>query len=366
MQILLIEDNPDHADLVMECAQQAYNGCAQITWHTELLPALELLKAGKSGDQTLDLCLSDLQLPDSSVAETIACLKELETKVPIVVLTSLHDEDKAKILIQGGAQDYLSKEDLNDTVLYRTCTYAIERRHQTVLLEERNRDQAAFCYSLSHDFKGPLRRIGTALKFLKEDLSKRVEFTSEELDHFSTLDNNISAVNTLVSDLYQYLILDNEREDFCKVDLSEIAYESQSLLNTDNTDALKIHITSLPIVEGSRSQLVLLFKNLLDNSIKYCRDRPNINLRLEASSNDRYAVISIADNGVGIDPSKIDSIFRPFQRLHVEGVDPGSGLGLSIVKRIVDNHSGTIRLDSKVGQGTTVFISLPYYSSLAS
>ena len=363
MQILLIEDNPDHADLMMDCIQEAFAGRARINWLQELEPALEIINCANK-DQLPDICFCDLQLPDSSTFDTINTLNSLESPLPIIVMTSLHDEEKARQLIQGGVQDYIAKDDLEARHLYKTCIYAIERQRQTVLLEEKNRDQASFCYSLSHDFKGPIRRIGITLDFLKEDLSKRIELQAEEIEHFDMIKKNIGVMNMLISDLYQYLSLDANTNNFDHVDLNAVIEESKQLLDV-NTEDLTLNINTLPTVEGNRSQLVLLFKNLLDNSVKYCRYNPIIIVRYDTSPSERYAVITIKDNGIGIDADKIGNIFTPFQRLHNEQDIPGSGLGLSIVKRIVDNHNGSIYADSKTNDGTTISVHLPFKQLLS-
>ena len=359
MQLLLIEDNPDHADILMECIQKAFKGNANITWYTEFFPALELLN-NPIRDQRPDICFCDLQLPDSSIQETISELNSLDTSVPIIILTSLHDEDKAKELIKGGAQDYISKDDLNASQLYKTCTYAIERQRQTVLLEEKNRDQAAFCYSLSHDFKGPIRRIGNSIQFLREDLSKRIELTNQELEYFTSIEKNASVINKLIEDLYQYLNLDIQRENFADLSLDEVVQEAKDLINSDKNQS-DISISPLPNINGNRAQLVILFKNLLENSLKYCEGNPIIHIRNEVSTDDRFAVISVRDNGIGMEANKISRIFNPFERLHSNELEAGSGLGLSIVKRIVDNHHGVVHVDSAPRSGTTFTLTFPYF-----
>ncbi len=364
MQVLLIEDNPDHAELVMDTIQNAYSGSAEIDWHTELFPALALLSDTSLSEHHFDICLCDLQLPDSGIDETTTKLQHLDSYVPIVVLTSLDDEGKAKTLLQKGVQDYLSKEDLQPSHLYRTCTYAIERKRQTVQIENRNRDQAAFCYSLSHDFKGPLRRIGNLLDFLKDDLSERVELTEKEKEHFDAIHKNVGSVNALIGDLYQYLDLENSRENFVDVNLNEVIEEAQQLLGLADSHPAHITVSALPCINGNRAQLVILFKNLLDNAIKYCQGNPIVYVRMDVGPNDRFVLISVHDNGIGIAAEKIDRIFSPFQRLHGDSEYTGTGLGLSIVKRIIDNHQGRIQVQSELGKGTTITVSLPLVHAL--
>ena len=357
MQILLVEDNPDHADLLMECIQEAFSRQANIDWHTELGPALTILNNAQ--ENNIDICLCDLALPDSNTQETIFTLNQLKSNIPIIVLTSLQDEEKARSLIKGGIQDYIGKDQLDPVQLYKSCIYAVERQRQRVLLEEKTRDQAAFCYSLSHDFKGPIRRIGNALNFLKDDLSKKIELTNEEKDYFETIEKNVTNVNTLIGDLYQYLSLDSKRDNFTQVDLNLIIQEALQILDVD-LESFSINITKLPKVSGNHAQLVVLFKNLIDNSIKYCHIKPVILIRAVDSTSDRHAVISVSDNGPGIDEDAWGKVYTPFVRLNNNPNCPGTGLGLSIVKRIVDNHLGIINIESLPNKGTTFNIQLPF------
>lgn len=356
MNILLIEDNPDHADIIMEVLQEAYKGQARIDWHTHFHTGLE-----KLSEFRYDICLCDLTLPDSRFDETTEKLRTIRTATPIVVLTSLEDEKIAADLINQGVQDYFSKDELDPKLLYRICSYAIERKKYTALLEKKTIDQDLFCQSLTHDFKAPIRRIGVTTQFLKNDLETNYELGETEKRHFKVISDNINAINQLVSTLFKYLNLDADNASFNPIDLQKVAMEAQSLVAQDTDSDATVNISRLPTLQANHPQMLLLFTNLISNSIKYNLNKPVINVSSHTDEKNNYCIIKIQDNGIGIEKRYYDKIFEPFQRLHGNNEFPGTGLGLSMVKRIVENHRGEIGIDSQLGVGTTFSVRLPYF-----
>lgn len=353
MQILLIEDNPDHAELVQETLHAAYPSDTSIAWRSTLNEGLIDLKNNR-----FDLFLCDLKLPDSNIEATIISLQNLITYTPIIVLTSLDDEEVAKLLIHTGVQDYIPKESLNPELLLRVCNHSIERKKQTVELEQRNTDQARFCFSLCHDFKEPIRKISTMLSMLKEDLGPKVKFTSENKWCFDSVQKNTASLITLIDGLYEYLSLENNEVSFGPVNLNKILEQIETQFIASDIQA-DIKYDSLPTIDGIHSQLLLLFKNIISNGIKYNARNPIIQISHTLNPAENTCIIIIKDNGIGMKSKYLDEIFSPFKRLHSKGKYPGTGLGLSIAKRVVEHHLGEISVDSELGIGSIFTLSLP-------
>ncbi|HMZ81537.1 MAG TPA: ATP-binding protein, partial [Acidobacteriota bacterium] len=122
-----------------------------------------------------------------------------------------------------------------------------------------------------------------------------------------------------------------------------------------------IHFTPLPTILADPSQIVLVFQNLIGNALRFCHDVPIIHI--SARLQDNEWVFSVKDNGIGIEPRFFERIFVIFQRLHTKSEYPGSGIGLSICKRIVERHGGRIWVQSEPQVGTTFFFSLPAIDS---
>ncbi|WP_339725162.1 ATP-binding protein [uncultured Paraglaciecola sp.] len=360
MKILLIEDNPDHLELIQECCFGAFTEQCEVITFTTLTAGLEALNSS-----IFDIALIDLSLPDSNMQSTTQSLKELQTLVPIIVLTSLQDGEIGRQLIKDGAQDFLPKDSLQKTLLQRMVLYAIERKHHQVQLENRTRNQQTFCRSLSHDFKAPIRNVGQLNSILKEQLSKRNVLDSEDLDLFEKIQSRLQTMNRLVEGLYDYILTDQIAAGNELVDFNQIILELKQILLSDNQANASINYCNLPVIKGNRTQIFMLLQNIIENAIKYCKGPPVITITAEAiHKKTRFnhylsQQIKIFDNGIGIDKRFIHNLFEPFRRLHNDSEYQGTGLGLSTVKRIMTNHKGEVSIQSELGKGTCITLEFP-------
>ncbi|WP_158967200.1 ATP-binding protein [Paraglaciecola sp. L3A3] len=360
MKVLLIEDNPDHLELIIECCYGAFTDSCQVETFDTLSAGLAAL-----GSSIFDIALIDLSLPDSNIEATTQTLKQLQTTVPIIVLTSLQDGEVGRQLIKDGAQDFLPKGSLHDTLLQRMALYAIERKHHQVQLENRTLDQQTFCRSLSHDFKAPIRNVGQLTSLLKDRLTDRQVLDSEDHNLFEKIENRLHTMNRLVEGLYDYILTDHISAGNELVDLNQIIIELKPILFNDAKTQVSIHCDNLPIIHGNRAQIFMLVQNILENAIKYCEQEPVITITYEVihvkTKLNEYLLhqIKICDNGIGIETRFINEIFEPFRRLHSESEYRGTGLGLSTVKRIMKNHNGKVLIESEKNKGTCITLQFP-------
>ncbi|TWX73619.1 hybrid sensor histidine kinase/response regulator [Colwellia sp. C1TZA3] len=346
MKVIVIEDNPDHFEII----EDAFASITEI--HAQVVRA-DTLAAGKSMlfSQHFDICLCDLQLPDSAIEQTVEWLSSQTHPLPMVTLTSLHSIEIAQNLLHKGVQDYLSKDELTPLLLYKTCRYAIERfRHQQEIAGY-NQDMQVFCDSLSHDFNGHINRIKGVSGALKSDLMERTPCTANELQWFDYLEKSTSEVQNLVSDLQSYLSVGYVNQVFETVNLKLVVDKVvASLKSTLQIDFEANMPNELATISGNTALLQLLFQNLIANSIKFNNDRPIIDITMQDNGN--YVDIILQDNGIGFDPVHAKKIFSPFNRLANGKKFSGSGLGLSIVKRIIAHHDGSIEAHSALGVGS--------------
>jgi len=230
-------------------------------------------------------------------------------------------------------------------------------------IHERQSDLQTFCHSLSHDFTGPLRRINQQIECAVEDLK---ENGVEAIDEFNLLEmakNNTHTLMEITNGLVEYLVADVPTQLTDLVDLEEIVSTALEMLEQQGSMKPEVHRTSLPTIVGSRSQIQVLFKNLMENAIKYNKNYPVITISHTENVDNSEVIIAIKDNGIGMSNDYIDTVFTPFTRLHTIDQYAGSGLGLSIVKKMVMNHNGNIRVESTPGSGSTFFVSLPLRAS---
>ncbi|WP_077339156.1 hybrid sensor histidine kinase/response regulator [Pseudocolwellia agarivorans] len=346
MKVLIIEDNPDHRELIEDALHLIKDVRVKIS-------SAATAESGKSMllNRNYDACLCDLQLPDSTIEETIEWLGSQRFSTPIIILTSLNNLQIAKDLLNQGIQDYIPKNEISPQLLYRTCRYAIDRwRHQQVI-EEHNKDMKAFCASLSHDFNGQINHIKLISDILKTDLEARVTLTPDEKNWFKYLNTSTTAIHELVYSLQQYLLVGSTKRVFELVNLADVVNEVVELLKESVDKDFTLNIkTPLPTIKGNAGLLHLLFQNLIGNSIKFNENVPEI--FLSSKENGRIVSIYIQDNGIGFDVEKTKEIFTPFKRLADKSKYPGSGIGLSIVKQVIDHHRGSIQVESEIGVGS--------------
>ena len=139
------------------------------------------------------------------------------------------------------------------------------------------------------------------------------------------------------------------------VNLNDLVPSVLGLLNLDTTDACQITLEPLPTVAGDSTLIQQVFANLLENAVKFSRDRTPARITIGCQAD---GTLYVQDNGVGFDMAYADKLFTPFQRLHSTTAFPGTGIGLAIVQRIIHRHQGRIWVDSAPDQGTTVFFTL--------
>lgn len=356
MHILIAEDNQDHLELIVDMLRSSFGRLCDIRHHTTLRDAIHHLE-----HKRVDVFLCDLKLPDSAIHETVERIKALEDAPPIIVLTSLHDDELAQRLVKEGIQDFLPKDELTPSQLVRACHYAIERKKLTRSLLEKNEDYKAFCYSLTHDFKSSLWQISRFAQIFKLETQKK--YPDDKVLPYQYLDkisSKIEGIQKLIEDLQDFLSIDSLMENYLPISLTLAARNAADMLG--ETVAKRngsVEVEPLPEVNGNISQIQLLFSNLITNAVKYNdSNRPLVRIYTGDQSDDGVRIV-VEDNGIGIPEEKIATIFTPFERLHRQDQYSGSGLGLSIVKRIMQSHGGRVQVTSTPGQGTRFILLFP-------
>lgn len=239
-----------------------------------------------------------------------------------------------------------------------------ERRHledglreSNEALERSNMELQQFAYVASHDLQTPLRSISGFAQLLKEDYGDRLDDTAD--DWIRRIINGTDTMRTLVRDLLAFSRVDSQAMPFTDIDLGEVVDEVIELLDASIRElGGSVERTELPVVKGDRSQLMQMLENLIGNALKYHGDDPPLVSVSAERAADSWR-ISVADNGMGIDPKHHERIFEIFRRLHTQQDIPGTGIGLAVVRRVVHRHGGDIGLESTPGEGTTFTFTIP-------
>lgn len=247
-----------------------------------------------------------------------------------------------------------------------------ELRDKVYALESANESLEQFAYVASHDLQEPLRKIRAFGDRLSTKYADQLEGTGK--DYIERMQNAAARMQVLIDDLLKFSRVGRVREPFQPVQLSDIVEDILSDIETYVSETnTKVTVNALPAVMGEPSQLRQLFQNLISNAIKFHQpdQSPEITITCEkisaaevedfdiAESASGYHKINIADNGIGFEEKYLDRIFNIFQRLHGRSEYKGTGIGLAICRKIVENHGGFISATSKPGHGSTFYVILP-------
>jgi len=375
--ILLVDDRPENL-LALEAALEPLD--QNLVKATSGEEALRLLLR-----QDFAVILLDVQMPGMDGFDTAIRIKEREkTKdIPIIFLTAISREPHHALRgYSTGAVDYMAKP-FDPWVLRAKVAVFVDlyekssllRKQKELLaqrLEERyraeqaleekakelersNADLQQFAYVASHDLQEPLRVMNGYLDLLADSIGANPDAQSM----ITRIRASTERMDALIQDLLEYARVDAQPEPFQGTNLNEVLeYALGNLEVTIKENDVVVEQTLLPTVKGDQSQLVQLFQNLISNAIKFRSDRRCV-VTIRADQKDTNWEISIQDNGIGIDRAHVERIFTIFERLNPLERYPGSGIGLSVCKKIVERHGGQIWAESKLGEGTTMHFTLP-------
>lgn len=238
-------------------------------------------------------------------------------------------------------------------------------------LEMYNKELDSFTYIASHDLKEPLRKIHTYTNMIAE--SELQTLSEKNMLHFTRIQHAVKRMQNLLDDLLLYSQTTKPAITFEEVDLNDIIkVVEENLAEEIKEHKAQIKTGKLPVVKGLPFQIKQLFENLITNSLKYRKeevspcihiegslvDKKDVQLSLHKKSKQYYKIL-FSDNGLGFEQSYADKVFQLFQRVHTDGKHSGTGIGLTICKKIVQNHNGFIQASSEVNVGTQFEIYFP-------
>jgi signal transduction histidine kinase len=399
-KILLVDDREDN--LIAIEAILAPAGYQFVRAHSGRQALKILLK-----EFDFAMILMDVKMPSLSGFETAALIYEREKlkHIPIIFITANNfgDENIFKGY-QSGAIDYLSKPINPDVLrakvgvlieLYRKNRLLVEQEQKLIAInknlerevnerkasEERvkelnqqlienishlevaNKDLERFAFMASHDLQEPLRKIRI---FCDRLLIRHNDPQKEEASTIQRIQHSAERMQALINDILAFSKMSAEPSDFVDGDLTGIVND----LVAEIADEIKekkaqIVVNPLPSLIINPSLMRTLFQNLINNSIKYRKENtdPLITIRSDnGNGSDKFRRIYVEDNGIGFDQKHAEEIFGMFKRLHSKDKFAGTGIGLALCKKIVEQHNGYISAQSRQNEGTTIIISLPQVS----
>jgi len=277
--------------------------------------------------------------------ETLEYRKDGSTFWSSMSAQAIHDESGKLLYYEGTMEDITPRKQAE-----------AERERLIAELQSKNEELERFTYTVSHDLKAPLITVGGFLGYLEDDIregdSERVKQDVERIN------DAIKKMNRLLNELLELSRIGRMMNPPEKVPFEDIVREAldkvQSQLNNNN---IKVEVgKDMPVVNGDRIRLVEVVQNLLDNAAKFMKNQPNPRIEIGIRQVESESIFFVKDNGIGIEPQFHKKIFGLFDKL-----DPnaeGTGIGLALVKRIVEVHGGRIWVESEEGKGATFCFTL--------
>jgi PAS domain S-box-containing protein len=277
-----------------------------------------------------------------------------------IVITALHDTKNNIVGFSKVTRDLTERKLAEDKI-----------RQYTKELEFQNRELEQFAYAAAHDMKEPLRKIRFYTNLVYDNCGEQLP--EKERDYLKRSINAASRMQILIDDLLTYSKTSSEEMEYKKVDLGKVIAELQ-LAHYDTIRELNAEIETgnLPVIDGVSFQVMQLFDNLLGNALKYHHPerKPHIRIFSEkvtgpdpeidlAKDGETYYRVTVADNGIGFDSQYSEKVFDLFQRLHDKVHYSGTGIGLTLCRKIIQNHQGFMVAHGEEGKGASFMVYFP-------
>jgi two-component system NtrC family sensor kinase len=345
--------------------------------------------------QPFDCLLVDLVMPDMDGIEVCRRINMTghpgENSMAVIMLTACESREDMTRGLEAGADDFVGKS--SDMTVLKARIRALLRRKffqeenrrireellrkemeaaesraarelsetRAVLvkeLERKNKELEAFCYSVSHDLRAPLRSISGFGTALLEDYADKLDERGQE--YLGRVRTAAQRMGDLIDDLLRLSRVGRGEMDRRPVDLSALArYVAAELLNAAPERHVLLMIPEGIVATADRRLMQVVFANLFENAFKFTSATGEPVIEFGAAHRDGVLTCFVRDNGAGFDMNYVKKLFAPFQRLHSEAEFAGTGIGLATIQRIVDRHGGRVWAEGEVGRGATFFWTLP-------
>lgn len=377
--ILLVDDDPQTLEIFSLYLESL---------DYEVLMAMDGAEAIEIAKEKFpDIILLDIMMPEINGFDTCRKLKAMEAtkEIPIIFITAISNTDSKIKGFNIGAVDYITKPFEYGEVRARLKTHLTLRKLQRQLeenneqlkqeiterekaertlkqtlekLESKNQELEKFAYVVSHDLREPLRGITSYIKLLQKKCTNQIDETAR--GYMDYIVESADRMKILIQKLLRYSRIGTIAKDFREFDLNytldKVISDLKVAIVENNADIVR---QDMPRIWGDETCISLLFQNLISNAMKFSSDAERPKIEITAERNEQEWQFCVSDNGIGIDPKYQDEIFRMFQRVDPESKSPGTGIGLAICKKIVDNHNGKIWVESEPGNGSDFYFTLP-------
>jgi PAS domain S-box-containing protein len=257
------------------------------------------------------------------------------------------DAENKPIRMAGIAQDVTERKRMEDAI----------RGHSEELARS-NAELERFAYVASHDLQEPLRMVASFTQLLAKRYSGKLDETANRYIEYAV--DGAKRMQQLIADLLAYSRVSNKEIDLRQTECEAVVQSAmRNLTMVIDESGASVDWDPLPSLWADQAQLTQLFQNLFGNAIKFRRNGERPRIHISAAYTGAEWVLSVQDNGIGIEPLHADRVFQIFQRLHTRAEYPGTGIGLAVCKKVVERHGGKIWVESEPGAGSTFRFTIP-------
>jgi PAS domain S-box-containing protein len=327
----------------------------------EVNPALERI-LGYSANEIRNIGISNITHIDDIEKDSRLFDDLIESKIESYKIEKRYIRKDNKVIWANAKLSYIQNvgEDFQFIIaMIEDITQQKENEEKQQQLVERleatNKELDNFAYIVSHDLKAPLRGIGSLADWLVTDYKEKLDKEGAEI--INLLVNRVERLKNFIDGILQYSRVTRVKENYVDIDLNKLVKEVLELLSPPAE--IKITVDSdFPVIKGEVIYIEQVFQNLISNAIKFM-DKAEGKINVECESKGDFWEFSVSDNGAGIDEKYFNKIFMIFQTLQPRDKFESTGVGLSIVKKIIETNGGKIWLESRVKKGTTFYFTIP-------
>lgn len=363
--ILIVDDTEENLDILVEALSDDYGISVAMDGET----ALEILK-----EEVPDIILLDIIMPGMDGYNVCKKIKENKetADIPIIFLTAITEIESKARGFELGAVDYITKpfEILEVKARIRThlslklAKYELSEKNKileqkTTELENAFNELEAFSYTVSHDLKSPLRAIEAYVKIIFEEENKKLPSNTKEI--ISKVNDICGNTITMIESLLKYSKMTNL--EICReiIDISKIfksTFEQHKAIYPERIIEFEFE-TGMPKVWADSILIKQVISNIISNSVKFTKNEYKASIIAGCKKDEAEYVFYVKDNGAGIDMEFSGKLFGVFQRLHSQDEFHGNGIGLAIVRKIIQKHGGRTWIEGNVNEGATSYFTLP-------
>ena len=332
---------------------------------TELISALQEISSlnEEKGKRAAELIIANLELEFETEEKAKRAAELVIANIELVFQNEEKEKRAAELVIANKELVFQNEEKEKRAaeliIANKELAFQNEEKGKRAKeLEAANKDLEQFAYVASHDLNEPLRMISSFTQLLERKYKDKLDPDANDYIHFVV--DGATRMQKLLTNLLDFSRVSTHAKPFEQVDTKTIVEQVISILQqliTENNAS--ITIDDLPVIKADEMQMLRVFQNLIENAIKFKKKTELPKIHISCTKQSNMVQFSVADNGIGMEMQYHDRVFMVFQRLHSVKDYPGTGIGLSVCKRIVERHGGTIWFESTVNEGTTFYFTIP-------